>query len=373
MRLPRPFRRFGLLLLAPMMVIIVGYYYAIAYLRYWLTPREPLPQSAGTVTASHSHMAIVALHQVGVLCRNCEQMLTELAARGVGLIVINNGALRESEARRIQGFALMYHERKPGLGRDFASYKLGVRIIQHMIERGAADPKRIIFANDSVLVLRARYRAFLERFLAEAAPVVGVTETTERNYHISSWLFSVSRDVWEQPFFKRYWARLRPIHCRPHTIRAGELRFSAMLTYNKVPISLMYPASVFIKALAQLPQTNIEETLQYLPYGFLRAEPGVLAAEKFKDVRWTLLAAQHGINQTAFWQLAGLLHVDFPFVKKDVYYRGVFSLTQMRLFFDAFNGLPEADKQYIMDKVMAVRDPHTFRPLEKLRYLAGLE
>lgn len=241
------------------------------------------------------------------------------------------------------------------------------------VHHNYADPPRIVFANDSVLIIPDRYRAFLPRFLAETSPVVGVTETDEKNYHISSWLFSVSRELWQQPFFRRYWRKLRPIHCRRHTIRAGELRLSACLTYHRVPFALMYPASVFMAALQKLPATAIEETLQYLPYGFLKGDPAVLAAESFRDVRWRVLSAQRGTNQTAFWQLVGLLHADFPFVKKDIYYRGVFSLAQMRLFFDAFDAVPGPDKHYIRDRVMAVRDPRTFGPVEKLRFLAGLE
>lgn len=365
--------RFVRALVDPLMRLLILWEYLVAYARYALAPREPLPE-LGAVPALHGRIvAIVALHQVGTLCRNCDAMLQALADEDVALIVINNGALGEAAAARVRGLAVLYHERRPGLGRDFASYQLGVRIVDALIAAGRADPPRIVFANDSVLIIPDRYRAFLPRFLAETAPVVGVTETDEKSYHISSWLFAVSRELWQQPFLRRYWQKLRPIHCRRHTIRAGELKLSACLTYHRVPFALMYPASVFMAALQKLPAAAIEETLQYLPYGFLQGDPAVLAAESFRDVRWRVLSAQRGINQTAFWQLVGLLHADFPFVKKDIYYRGVFSLAQMRLFFDAFDAVPGPDKRYIRDRVMAVRDPRTFGPVEKLRFLAGLE
>jgi hypothetical protein len=365
--------RFIRALVDPLMRLLILWEYVIAYGRYALTPRERLPDLAPLPELREKTIAIVALHQVGTLCRNCEAMLQALADEGLALLVINNGALGEAALTRIRTLATLYHERRPGLGRDFASYRLGVRIVDALTAGRRADPPRIVFANDSVLIIPDRYRAFLPRFLAETSPVVGVTETDEKNYHISSWLFSVSRELWQQPFFRRYWRKLRPIHCRRHTIRAGELRLSACLTYHRVPFALMYPASVFMAALQKLPATAIEETLQYLPYGFLKGDPAVLAAESFRDVRWRVLSAQRGTNQTAFWQLVGLLHADFPFVKKDIYYRGVFSLAQMRLFFDAFDAVPDPDKHYIRDRVMAVRDPRTFGPVEKLRFLAGLE
>lgn len=360
-------------LLDPVMRLVIAVEYAYAYVRYWLSRAERLPDLAQIGDAQAPVLAIIALHQVGSLCRNCSFMLEALAKQGIGLLVINNGTLSGHDAGRLRSLALFYHERKPGLGRDFASYKLGVRIVDALVAAGRADPLRIVFANDSVLVLPERYEAFLPRFLAQDAPVVGVTETNERSYHIASWLFSVSRELWQRPFFRKYWSRLRPIHCRRHTIRAGELKLSACLTYHRVQFALMYPASVFMKALTALPAESVEETLQYLPYGFLMNDPGVLAAEKFKDVRWRVLAAQQRINQMAFWQLVGLLHADFPFVKKDIYYRRVFSLTQMRLFFDAFKTLPGSEQAYITERVMAVRDPRTFGPIEKLRFMAGLE
>lgn len=369
----RLFNRVLRALVEPLMRALIVWEYLVAHARYLVTPRDALPDLAGMRAPGPRVVAIVALHQVGGLCANCEAMLQTLARSGIALIVINNGALDAPAAARVRALAALYHERRPGLGRDFASYQLGVRVVDALIEAGRADPPRVLFVNDSVLVIPDRYAAFLPRFLAEGAPVVGVTETDERNYHIASWLFSVSRELWQQPFFRRYWARLRPIHCRRHTIRAGELRLSACLTYHRVPIALMYPASLFINALKGLPPEAIEETLQYLPYGFLQGDPAVLAAESFRDVRWRVLSGQRGINQAAFWQLVGLLHSDFPFVKKDIYYRGVFSLAQMRLFFDAFNAEPGPDKRYITDRVMAVRDPRTFGPVDKLRFLAGLE
>jgi hypothetical protein len=359
-------------------------FFALDYLTAWFLYLIDQKDQTAKVAAKVDHsllklkpVVILAIFQNGKLCPNFMQMVDAWKQTGVGLLIINNGRLPESEAIKLRDGAALYHERPSGHGRDFASYKLGVQIIRALEASQDLQTDRVIFANDSVLVVPGRFEEFLSDFLANKGEWVGVTETTEGRYHVSSWLFSVSRSAWNHPKFIKYWRRYRPLHSRRHNIKKGELAISTTLTKQKFAPHILKSAAPYIDSMWRTPWSELVEHATLLALPFLQKYSSQMGQEKGKDLQrasyiWRVLLDQDGTNQTAFWQLYACVHGDFPFVKKDIYFRRVYSISQIRLFAQYFvKGDPQ--RQYIVDRVVGVQDPKTLSRYRRIRYDLGLD
>jgi hypothetical protein len=355
-----------------------------AKLQYLVAPPEPVADilpKANAERLSRRTVAIVALIQQGKVCSNLLYMLDRMVEQGMAVIVLNNGRLAAAEAQALAQRVALYHERQPGLGRDFASFKLGVNLIQELEARGGAPFERYLFANDSVLVVPGSFDRFLQRHLLSARPWVGVTDSSASVYHVSSWFFSVSREVWTHLEFGKYWRGYRPLNSRTHAIKAGELGLSSALRRARFPADVEYPPSRFIEPLRSMGWQQLVECVQLLPSHFHREHlqrllangRGPADAEAYRAlVVAQAFLDQEGTNVTAYWQLLSVLEMDFPFVKKDIYYRGVFSIAQMQLFADRFvNG--DEHRRYIVDRLLAVPDPAALSGVARLRWQFGLE
>lgn len=352
-----------------------------ARLKFRATPQDDPEVVVDTIPATEAlseNIAIVATFQNGALDSNFENMLETLASKGVGLFVINNGKLSDSAAKRIKSFANLYHERMPGTGRDFASYKLGVRVLQCLIGRGVADPKRVIFANDSVLIEPVRYASFLDRVLSDPANWVGATESSERHYHVSSWFFAVSRRLWDSEAFQNYWATYETLHSRRHAIIKGEVGLSTALVAAGESPHVYYSAAHFLLTFKMLSAADLSNLAELVAWPFLNR---VLSQfEVGNDGRQgagvrlfgDLLQLQERTNQTAFWQLIALAKTDFPFIKKDIRFRRVFTVTQLRLAADLLRSA-NPYLSSLLERIVATRDPTTLGPIAAARYLSGLD
>jgi len=359
-------------------------FYALDYLTAWFIylfdPKDKAPEVAKQANLSlwgGKPVVILAIFQNGKICPNFQRMVNAWKQCDVTLFIINNGRLPLSESSKLGEGAALYHERPSGHGRDFASYKLGVQVIREIEAKQGSKAERVIFANDSVLVIPGTFEGFLSDFLANQGDWVGVTETTEGRYHVSSWLFSVSQTVWSHPKFIRYWKRYRPLHSRRHNIKKGELAISSTLTKQNFAPQILKSAAPYIDSMWRTPWVELVEHSTLLALPFLQKYSTKMGQEKGKDLQkaghiWRVMMDQDGTNQTAFWQLYGCLYGDFPLLKKDIYFRRVYSIGQIRLFAQHFvKGDP--DRQYIINRIVGVRDPATLNSYQRIRYNLGLD
>jgi hypothetical protein len=352
--------------------------------QYLLAPAEraePLLAAVRTEALQQPLVAVVAMRQQGRLCPNLSFMLEQLQQHGIALVVLNNARLDATEAAALRGRCALYHERVPGHGRDFASFKLGIELLQALEAQGQPGFRRYLFVNDSVLVVPGAFERFVERHVASTRPWLGVTDSTETAYHVSSWFFSIAPEVWRDRAWRMYWSQYRPLNARSHAIKAGELRLSSALREGRWPADVEYPPARFIERLRGRPWPDLLDALQLLPQHYAREHlrrllddnRGPRDAEQLGPVLLAqTLNEQESTNITAYWQLLAVLEFDFPFIKRDIYYRAVFSLAQLRLFADRFVGNDE-QRRYIVDRVLGVPDPAALTGLARLRWQHGLD
>jgi hypothetical protein len=83
-------------------------------------------------------------------------------------------------------------------------------------------PEKIIYANDSLFYLGGRSTC-LEFMIDPKNEWVGTFENSGLGpYHVSSWLFSVNKEIFLSKCFSEFWRRYMPINNKYHAIHAGE-------------------------------------------------------------------------------------------------------------------------------------------------------
>ena len=307
-------------------------------------------------------VAIVAIFQKK-LCSNFHQVLSDLNKKNIPCFVFNNEHLDQQDILKILPLTTVYHECKYQAGKDFGCYQLGVKLINYLIEKEGLSFSRVVFINDSIMILPSRFPQFLEEFLSYTDDWVGITETTQIHYHVSSWFFSVSKRIWGEVAFQKFWESYKPLSPRRYVIRKGEVLLSQTLIRIGYAPRVMFASSRFFSALMQQRPEQWLDFIRFLPIAVMselfpeHIQLSLINSGKLivDYIYSKLLSSQSDTNLTHFWQCLGILHADFVFVKKDIYYRGVYSLSQIR---EVASRLPEFEQ--LVEKIIAKPDPRTF-------------
>lgn len=343
--------------------------------------RDDIPAVAAAIRPlKQGQIAIMAVYQNGQLDTNVLQLTRTLMRRGCDVVMINNGKLSDDAREVCRGLFALYHERPTGLGRDFASYRVGFLALLAAMVRQSVQPQELIFLNDSVLYMAERMDSFLDDFFAMPGEWKGVTESSEPLYHVSSWFFSVKRSIWSNARFQEYWLDYRPLHSRPYVIANGEVGLSTALTKMGQASTVLYPAKRFIEYIRSLEADGLAELLPLMPAGYADHYVGkylaCCALNRQEHVKAIIIAdilcLQQHTNQSAFWQLIGICGVGFPFVKKDIYAKGVFGMAQLRQFTFMMADDP-SDWEGAMRRISAVPDHRSFRGIQRLRREYGID
>ncbi len=317
------------------------------------------------------------------LCPNFFSALEVLSGREVNVLVINNSRMNSSDINKILDLRVKYIERTPGNGRDIAAYKLGVNIIYKNFANRRELISRVVFMNDSILVVASRFSRFLDLidYHAKREEVIGVTETEQFHYHISSWFFSVSSDVFFSRDFIRFWKKYTPLQNRRHSIRRGEVALTGI--YKKIGISphIVFNNNLILEKIDEIGAANFMPLLRpivfdyYLKFrseiskNFLTSEE-ILSAQKIFLTKMT-----KDDNQTSFWNIFLLKHMDFPFIKKDLYVHERYDLTQFRRILDDMlnsGDLNQSDYNFMKSVILGKMQVSESGLLKRLKYAASV-
>jgi hypothetical protein len=165
-------------------------------------------------------------------------LLAYLREAGVNTIVVCNG--RPSEASRE---ILKQHAHRilvrPNVGRDMGAYRAATLYLH---EQGLR-PGRVLYFNDSVVYLKGKPLCeLIARLVDGRYDVVGAFENHQFNYHVGSYVFSISGAVFDDPRIRRFWRRYRPYDLRTHAISRGEIALSTQMRRRGYGIDVVYSA-----------------------------------------------------------------------------------------------------------------------------------
>ena len=267
--------------------------------------------------------------------------LIDAVARGpFNLVIVSNAQLTDGLAEELRSKCRLLIERN-NIGRDFGGYKDGIAIVLRRF-----DVERLVIANDSLFYLSEGLDVLLAK-LDGPHDLIGVSEVYDHHYHVASFLMSFGRRVVESAAFRDFWRRYKPLGSRRWAIFRGEGDLSAQLLRGGFRPHILYRAVHLRPYLANL--ANDDAVMPLLPLqirawlaGSGEPRSTTLLHKIGIALKWLRGAPRAklegadlvidevmGRNQM---HAAGLMFRKFmglPLIKRDLYYRGVYSLDDL--------------------------------------------
>jgi hypothetical protein len=302
-------------------------------LKYYLIERQQQSRSRrhdGTARHDSGLWCIFAYRQGATVSQNLLAYIGVLNDCGYNILLVNNGPL---SARHIELFQSRCHTlvAKYYGGRDFGCFQYGTKLLQ---ELAASRPiLQVIYCNESVFVRPSQLSKTVERIRQSRAPHIGLTGTWESAYHVSSWLFSVSGELFRDPAFQQFWADYLPISSRTHAIWYGEIGLSAHLQRHGIQPEILYPPQLVGDLCVSLDSDRLCRAMPRLSsvtlWYQLRDRMSATDMVGREILRRIVLDQGELHNTSNLYNLLLVEFCDFPFLKKDLVFRNDYSLSQI--------------------------------------------
>jgi hypothetical protein len=293
--------------------------------------RYGAPQSSGL-------WCILATAQGGQVSENLIAFLSCLQQAGYNVILINNGNLADALIVEYLPYCHSVIERPRG-GRDFGGYKWGTTALCDL-ERRNGQVTQVIYCNDSIFVRPSTLMLLLNRLRQMSDDYIGITDTFDQSYHVQSWFFVASGALFHRPEFQQFWHRYVPLSYRRHCIKNGEVGISKYLSQHGIHPNPLYTQTmildlIFEGSLAQAvdrlllglsPGDYRELTAAMQQIAFAQSPDGTAGSFLRRDI-----LEQIGMSNTM--NTANLIlirYTAFPFLKKDLVYRGDYLFSQIQ-------------------------------------------
>jgi lipopolysaccharide biosynthesis protein len=136
-------------------------------------------------------------------------------------------------ARAVHDLPHVQVVRRPNVGYDFMSYRVGLTHIQD-----AFDLKSVLLLNSSFIVFDPdAFTETLHRMIraTERSDVVGLTESEQIHWHLQSYLLAFSARAVRAEWFRNFFEAVRPLNTKLELILSYELGLSRVLREQRVP------------------------------------------------------------------------------------------------------------------------------------------
>jgi hypothetical protein len=331
----------------------------------------------GELDRKSNQYAILALYSSQPLPNFTANIIAALEASPVNLIVVANSRLEPYlRAQLLQRCNLLIE--RANLGRDFGGYRDGISVLM----RSVRDIDRLVLLNDSLFYCQ-RGLAKLVEDLCGPHEFIGVTEVFEIHYHVQSYMLSFGPAAVRNRVFRKFWRKYRPISTRRWSVHKGEVRLTRRLTKAGFRPHILHQAAQLIPHLRPRPMREVLEAARLLPqsdrrklYGEFDRIIGTedLSVPEFEAIsqgirsnapgappskaaalaaignqldtmdRWNfeifsnkLVSIIGSRNQVHAGGFLFMKYLGSPLIKRDIFYRGVYSLEEIYRILSDFN------------------------------------
>ena len=289
------------------------------------------PQSTGL-------WCIFATAQDKQISDNLIAFLSCLQNAGYNVILVNNGNLAAEFRKKLTPYCHSVIE-KPRGGRDFGGYKWGTKVV-YDLKHHPRQITQVIYCNDSTFVRPSTLELLLSRIRQMSDDYIGITDTFDQNYHVQSWFFAASGQLFYSAAFQKFWHSYVPLSYRRHCIKNGEVGISKYLSKHGIHPNPLYTQTMILdlifagtlsEAVDRLllglsPSDYRELTAAMQQIAFAHSPDGTAGSFLRRDIM-----EQIGMSNTM--NTANLIlirYTAFPFLKKDLIYRGDYLFSQIQ-------------------------------------------
>jgi hypothetical protein len=278
---------------------------------------------------------IFAISQQRRISNNLIAFLVCLKKFGYNVILVNNGACSDE---LVKAFLPHCHTViiKPHGGRDFGGYKWGTTFLRSINEQ----IRQVIYCNDSIFIRPSAFETLLMRIGQMNEDYIGITDTFATTYHVQSWFFVISERTFQSTEFQRFWQKYIPLSYRLHSIKNGEVGICQHLLKCGIYPYPLYSQGMILDMIFDGTFTDAFDRLLTFfgpeEYGGLINNVDKIITSDFRDERAICSFLKHDVmeamgrsNTMNATNLILLNETAFPFLKKDLVYRGRYLCTQI--------------------------------------------
>ncbi|MEO7568032.1 MAG: rhamnan synthesis F family protein [Aestuariivirga sp.] len=311
-------------------------------------------------------------------------LLKSLQDCGFWVLVISTLKLSQEQREKF-GLHCNHVIERHGIGRDFASYKMGWNWLNR--SNDLKDAEYLVLANDRMFY-PAGFSKHIRQIIAAHYSWGTLFENFERHYHSQSFFQIFGKEVFASKVFHRFWSSYWPFSTRAHAIDRGEVSLSSALLKGKFyPQALFRSDLISADAVAGLSKPNSERLVFAIKHAL---DLTSITARRFGDLNFTtqersvfdLKSYKREARLELAQQIATVAEFRNPThrigvlcnvlygapLKRDLVYRGTFEIGTLLLASTAFS---EIEKQSIRDDLVSKGSPqslaHSYRLMSLYR------
>jgi hypothetical protein len=239
---------------------------------------------------------------------------------------------------------------RANVGRDFASYRMGLLRLGLLDGGLPKNCETLVLANDSMFY-RRDFSTALAELLERQAPWSALFRCLDHHFHAQSFFTVYRRPVFDHAEFKKFWRNYKCFSSRVYTINKGEVGLSTAIRATGAAVETLYSSELISSLLQKYfrDMTEIGNILPLLPIGpvltphhpsstgALRefvlnsalSDCGPIIQEALiNEVRIRIVSLAEATNSTHSTGLLFQSMAGAP-LKRDVCYRGIFSIEQV--------------------------------------------
>lgn len=261
-------------------------------------------------------------------------------------------------------------------GMDIGGFK---HASETYIERyGVNDiPEKIVYANDSLFFLGGDDSTFA-KLLDPMKPWVGLFENSGvgGKYHVSSWLFSISKELFLDPALATFWHTYTPINNKFYSIHKGEHGLSMTFLKLGYTPSVIYSNEILLALIDEALRNNFEKNSLFLSTELIsRITSRNLHFDNTRP-EWFIYLIHETLFTVSPMHACQLLLLDSglcAFIKKDLFWNQRLSYAKLPLLQNILEKRAELDLvQEIMNYYLVRGRLCDARLFAKLRALLGI-
>jgi hypothetical protein len=270
------------------------------------------------------------------------------------IIVLNNDKLDLEETDLNLIDSIYYNE---NVGMDIGGYKRASELFYETVDISKI-PNKAIYANDSLFYIGNNAELF-KSLIDPQSNWVGVFENSGLGaYHVSSWLFSLSKDLFMSGEIKKFWKNYKPINNKYYAIHAGEHGITkALLKLGSVP-KIVYSNGFIGEIIEKYLKLDFFDTYNYLSTEFTNYinSTGINAATdlELNALRYKIRDSFYLVSPMHLIQLLLLKETDYCFIKKDLFWNERLSYSKLTLLDELLKSkIPDVERLEIINYFLA--------------------
>ena len=290
------------------------------------------PDESAKGSAKNRLCLFVAYHEDDEIPASNLNYIESLYACGFKILYIHNGPLSGPAIDSLKPLCEQVISRS-NIGQDFGAWKDGYIYCQE--NQLLANTEWLLLCNDSNHFLGGNHaRTFINAFNRELSNANCELIALNKNYeiwqHYQSYFLCFNSRVFTMKRFDQFWKQYLPLNNRFHAIEKGEIALTRNII-GSASASILFDSPKLFQAILEC-SSPAEDILQYLPKNSLSSlrNPWEDLNQPINKVYMQqILAYLDSHNPGHAYALLWVKFLKSPFLKKDLYRQGVFTLPQI--------------------------------------------